>query len=217
MSSPDEGTQGARKIGDPGAPPQMRTPWGDIEELSARRMRPGPGAEPGERDRSQRERLYAATVLATTKMGYRAVRVADLLSIAGVSRASFYRHFDDKGDCFRATVKALLDGGLQAVDAALEPSQPLEQRMETAVRAVLDMVAAEPAAARLCLLDSYAAGRDGFEPIEAALRRACDLAHDVLGRLPGHERSSPEIALAVIGGMHRVLYTYLSPLPGTRG
>jgi AcrR family transcriptional regulator len=148
-------------------------------------------------------------VIATAEKGYSAVRVEDLLVIAGVSRATFYRHFDDKSDCFRATIQALLDIGLDSISAALEASDPWEQRLEKAVRSVLSLVAAEPAAARICLLDSYAAGADGIKPVEVALTRACEVAHESLVRLPGHEETPPEVGQAVIGGLHRVLSTYL--------
>src|SRR5215203_136032 len=192
-----------------GAAAKMQTPWGDIVELKERRLPPGPGSDPAERDRNQRERLFGATVIGTAKSGYSALRVEDLIALAGVSRATFYRHFDDKGDCFRATVEALLGKGLEAVEAALEESQPLARRLESAVHAVLAMVAAEPVAARICLLDSYAAGRDGTKPIEEALTQACEVAHDALVQLPEYEKTPPAIAQAVIGGPHRVMYTYL--------
>ena len=38
------------------------TPWGDATQLRARRLRPGPGADPAAVTHNQRERMYAATV-----------------------------------------------------------------------------------------------------------------------------------------------------------
>src|SRR3954447_663634 len=187
----------------------MRTPWGETEELKGRRLRPGPGASPADRDRNQRERLFGAMVIATAEMGYPAVRVEDLLRIAGVSRATFYRHFDDKGDCFRATVEALLEIGLESVAGALQAPDPWERRLEEAGRSVLALVAAQPVAARICLLDSYAAGPDGTEPVAEAMEQACGIAREALVRLPGHEKTPPDVGHAVVGGLHRVLSTYL--------
>jgi AcrR family transcriptional regulator len=187
----------------------MRTPWGDIGELKERNSRRGPGTGPADRDRDQRERLFGAMVIATAEMGYPAVRVEDLLGIARVSRGTFYRHFDDKGACFRATVEALLEIGLESIASALQAPHPWERRLEEAVHSVLALVAAQPVAARICLLDSYAAGLDGTEPVAEAMEQACGVAHEALLRLAGHEKTPPDIGQAVIGGLHRVLNTYL--------
>src|ERR1700710_2074301 len=50
----------------------------------------------------QRERLLAAMLRATAELGYREVSVQDVLERAGVSRPTFYEHFENKDDCFLA-------------------------------------------------------------------------------------------------------------------
>src|SRR5688572_23692101 len=74
----------------------VRTPWGDAAELRSMKMRPGRGNEPSESERSQRERLFGAIVALSAEQGYEATKIADLVSLAGVSRAAFYDHFKDK-------------------------------------------------------------------------------------------------------------------------
>jgi AcrR family transcriptional regulator len=64
-----------------------------------------PGATREDVVRNQRERLFAAMVASTASKGYPATTVADLIALAGVSRATFYEHFDDKAHCFRARPK----------------------------------------------------------------------------------------------------------------
>src|SRR4051812_21745129 len=111
----------------------MRTPWGDVDELRERKLKPGPGLSAEARRRNQRERLYGATVAATASKGYAAVRVSDLLALSGVSRATFYQHFADKGECFGATIQALLRGGLAEVRSALAGAQSCGQRTGAAL------------------------------------------------------------------------------------
>ena len=48
----------------------------------------------------QRERLLAAMLRATAQLGYRELSVQDVLERAGVSRPTFYEHFENKEDCF---------------------------------------------------------------------------------------------------------------------
>jgi hypothetical protein len=87
---------------------EINTPWGRMDELRALRLRPGPGSTREKAAQNQKMRLFAATVASTATKGYPATTVADLTSLSGVSRSTFYEHFEDKAHCFRATVQALL-------------------------------------------------------------------------------------------------------------
>src|SRR3954451_15478765 len=66
----------------------------------------------------QRERLLAAMLRATAELGYREVSVQEVLDRAGVSRPTFYEHFENKEACF-----------LAAFDSA---ASRLRERVETA-------------------------------------------------------------------------------------
>src|SRR6187402_117268 len=57
----------------------------------------------------QRERLLAAMLRATAQLGYREVSVQDVLDRAGVSRPTFYEHFENKEDCFLAAFETTAD------------------------------------------------------------------------------------------------------------
>ncbi len=152
---------------------------------------PGPGGRIGARRRGeQRARLQAATVLATDRGGYAALRVADIIGLAGISRATFYRHFANKGECFEATVRALLGGAARQMRRALEPGPP-EERAREALAALLALCAEQPAAARFCLIEAYAAGPQGTAPVEEALGQACEVARAALRRLPLHGEARP--------------------------
>ena len=58
---------------------------------------------------AQRRRMLAAMVAAVAEKGYVAVAVADVVSRARVSRATFYEQFTDKSDCFLAAFRACAD------------------------------------------------------------------------------------------------------------
>jgi AcrR family transcriptional regulator len=187
----------------------IRTPWGETDRLRERQLRPGPGAARETVARNQRERLFAAMVASTATSGYPATTVADLLALAGVSRATFYKHFRDKADCFQATVDAVLDAGLALIRNRLEGPAPPCRRVAQALEGVLRLVADQPAAARMSLVESYLAGNAGLDPVNRAFELACKLTHGALRQMPDHEHTPPELARAVIGGLHRVLYTHL--------
>jgi AcrR family transcriptional regulator len=77
------------------------------------------------------------------------------------------------------------------------------------MRSFLNLIVSQPAAARVGLVDAYSAGEAGLRPISRAFEDACELAHEALRMLPGKSRTQAELSRAVIGGLHRVIYTHL--------
>jgi AcrR family transcriptional regulator len=187
----------------------VETPWGKMEDLRERRLRPGPGAARQDVLRNQRERLLGAMVASTATKGYPSTTVADLISLAGVSRATFYEHFETKADCFKATVEELLGAGLSLIDERLRGSGNPKERSQRALRAFLTLTANQPAAAKMSLVDAYSAGSAGLDPINNAFEEACELTHDALRMLPNRDRTPEELSRAIVGGLHRVLYVHL--------
>ncbi|MGA2164032.1 MAG: TetR/AcrR family transcriptional regulator, partial [Solirubrobacteraceae bacterium] len=60
----------------------------------------GPQALPRERvAEHQRERLVEAMVQAVSERGVVATTISDLVARAGISRRTFYEHFENKEDC----------------------------------------------------------------------------------------------------------------------
>src|ERR1700752_5261293 len=74
--------------------------------------------------RSQRGRLLAAMAAAVAVKGYAGVAVADVIAQAGVSRKTFYEHFDNKEECFLAAYDAGVELILDAIDAAIADAAP---------------------------------------------------------------------------------------------
>jgi AcrR family transcriptional regulator len=106
----------------------------------------------------QRERLIAALAAAVAEQGYAAVTLADITRQARVSRRVFYANFESKEDCFLAAFEALVAHLRELVAAAAAPLEGWPAQALAAARAALDFLASEPDLARLCLVESRAAG-----------------------------------------------------------
>jgi len=183
------------------------TPWGDATELRSRRLRPGPGADPAAVTRNQRERMYAAMVAAVAENGYEGTRVADVVKLSGVSRSAFYRHFEDKLDCFLATLDELAKLANAELGKRYDASLPWEQRLRTAADGFLDLLLEQPAAARFCLVEVYAAGGPAVERLERAVAAVEDVV--VAAFKESRERSGipRDIVRAVVGGIRKTIHT----------
>jgi AcrR family transcriptional regulator len=114
---------------------------------------------------SQRGRLLAAMATAVGEKGYGAVAVADVIAGAGVSRRTFYEHFDNKEECFLAAYDAGVDAMLGAIDDAIGEAVadgPLAIARAGTAR-YLETLAANPAFARTFLVEVLAAGPRALE------------------------------------------------------
>lgn len=115
---------------------------------------------------AQRARMLRAAADAMAERGYAATTVADVIKRAGVSRETFYQQFTNKQACFVAALEAAI-GQLAAAGEPITTGTPLE-RFDRFLGTYLASLAAEPALARLFLIETYAAGPE-------AMRRRLEL------------------------------------------
>jgi AcrR family transcriptional regulator len=215
------------------------TPWGQSDSLRDRRLRPGPG---GERDKvvaNQRERLFGAMVASLGERGYEATRVADLVELSGVSSRTFYDLFPDKRACFLAALEAMIEaaiafaaqsagegdgerapGGIVLPKATdTEAAEGWEEQARQGFDAFAQMVAAQPAAARMILIEAYAAGPEVLEPLENAVAGFEWLTRQTLEQSPERAKMPAEMVSALIGAQQEIARTRLrlgreAELPG---
>ncbi len=154
--------------------------------------------------RSQRERLLAAVVRVTADKGYEATSVADILEEAGVGRESFYELFDDKRDCILAAHSVLVDHLEATVKAAYDEPGPWVDRVRKSLAAMLDWFAANPAAARVTVVELAAIGAISRQRFQEDFLRFTKLLED--GRdLDGLAAARPQASeLAIGAGFARV-------------
>lgn len=161
----------------------------------------------------QRERLLAAMLRATAELTYREVSVQDVLERAGVSRPTFYEHFENKEDCFLAAfdnAAARLRERLEQA-AGEEGAESWRDRLRLALEELLRFVAEEPDAAMSLIVDARAA-------CPAALQRRDELLDHFAACIDTQVRAeasagaapSPIAAAGIVGGIETLLYTRLN-------
>lgn len=124
---------------------------------------------------SQRERLIAAFAEMVVEHGYHATTITHITAAASVSRRAFYQQFPDKEAAFVAAFDVVVEHLQTLIVTATEPIPDWPHRVIAAFRTLLEFLAAEPALARLCLVESLSAGPvvaekfqatvDGFAPL----------------------------------------------------
>ena len=183
------------------------TPWGDANSLRSRKLKPGAAQSRAQTERNQRERLFAALVATVAERGYEATTVADLVDLSGVSRSAFYNHFEDKQACFLAAVDALTGPALERLTR--EAGAMSEAQGREAFGSLLALIAAQPAAAKACLVEIYAAGPEAAAMLERIVDGVAEAATRMLDGIPERRGMPPEIVRAIVGGVQKAIYKRL--------
>ena len=203
----------------------LTTNWGDewpadlvqaAAELladSRSRLPSGPRRLPGGLVRAiQRERLLVGMLRAVSELGYRSTNVQDVIEQAGVSRPTFYQHFDNKEDCFLVAFDTCATRLRDQVAAgAAAGGDVWRERIRSGFGALLAFAATEPEAARMVIVEARAATPD------AARRRVALLDYftscidaKVHELLPADAAHSEVTASGVVGGVESLLYARLN-------
>lgn len=159
----------------------------------------------------QRERLLAAMLRATAELGYREVSVQDVLDRAGVSRPTFYEHFENKEACFLAAFDATATRLRERLDAAGEGGEGWRERLRSGLEELLRFVAEEPDAAMSLIVDARAACPPALLRRDALLDHfAVCLDAQVRAEAPGDEAPSAIAAAGIVGGIEALLYARIN-------
>jgi AcrR family transcriptional regulator len=102
----------------------------------------------------QRERLIAATEQLIAEKGAAATTIEAIVKAAGVSSVTFYEHFRGKEECFVAA----FDEAVGELRASVPAELAWPEQAEAILAALLEAIDAEPARARLCLVEAQMAG-----------------------------------------------------------
>ena len=141
--------------------------------------------------------------------GYVGLTVRDVISHAGVSRRTFYEHFQNKEEVFIAAYELVTARLATEVSAAAWGGRTWAERVALGLATFLRRFATEPALAHLCVVEVLAAGAPGLAGRAAAMEAFRTQLE------PGAEEAPADLpipALAAetaIGGAHEVVFSHV--------
>ena len=223
-AGPGEAARQARERHGPGAkgPTAPQTHLRRPAALTAR----GPGARP-ERRRTrrasravprrshasevaahQRERLMEAMVQAVSERGVVATTISDLVARAGISRRTFYEHFENKEACLLATYDTVVETEVQRLLATRRrrgTGGGSSWRRSSAQ--LFDAIAERPDAARLICVEMGASGAVGVQRWADGAARFEHFISAGFERAPGPGTIPDPVARAFVGALRKIVYT----------
>ena len=161
-----------------------------------------------------RTRLLLGLTRALAERPYAELTIADVVRHARVSKRTFYEHFADKEACFLETYLAISGAllGRIADAAAREPAG--EAQLEATTDAYCSALERERPLLRAFLSEVHAAGPGALEMRRKIHGRfaelLCTLASRAREQRSDVRELSPELAVAIVGGINELILMHAS-------
>jgi AcrR family transcriptional regulator len=159
--------------------------------------------------RHQRARLEGAMVEAVARHGYAGTTLRELVGLAGVSKSTFYDHFESKQDCFLATFDTIVAEVSTRVGTAYREDGDFRERLVAALRTFMEMVVSEPAAARLAVVESLTLGAAGVAHRERGMEAFETMISQSFEHSAAQAPAEPRTVRAIAAGVRGVIYRHL--------
>jgi AcrR family transcriptional regulator len=157
----------------------------------------------------QRARLQGAMVAAVAESGYGNVTIKQLVSLAGVSRSSFYKYFADKEQCFLSTYDVIAAIATENIERAYRSHEDWQERLKAAFTMFVDGVIEEPQPSHLVLIDALGVGPRALEHRERLTASFELMFRQSFDRAPRQATVTDTTIKAVVAGIRRVAYRRL--------
>lgn len=150
----------------------------------------------------KRRRMMTAIAELTAENGYEATKIADIVRRAAVARKTLYDNFDGKEDLFLSAIDATTNEMREAVEAACAEADSAEGGIVAGIEALLDYVAENPAASRMCMVEAISATPSSARLYDAGVRDFVDLFRK---NAPKGAELPPTIEESLVGGVAWIL------------
>jgi AcrR family transcriptional regulator len=160
---------------------------------------------PDEVEADQRARLVDAMIALVRDKGYAATTVGDLIAHAGVSRKTFYTHFDDRHDLLLATFDQIAPAMFDEVRAAIELKGGPTRQLEALMRNLCRIGATSPGVIALSAIDIAALNPIGLERRDRLMSEYGQLVEQCLQTNGEHHELPASLTRALAGSAYRTV------------
>lgn len=176
----------------------------DSRSLSERLSKLPPGRHLIPRDfvsQNQRERILLATSELVAERGYQKTTIELIAKTARVALSTFYEHFGSKEECFLAAFDENVAAAREVFGELLDAEQPWADQIAAGLEILLEMVVTEEARAKLCIVESQAAGSAPLARYQAMLESVAPKLREGREFNPRAARLPDGLEVAIAGGL----------------
>jgi AcrR family transcriptional regulator len=145
-------------------------------------------------------------VEAVARHGYAGTTLRELVRLAGVSKTTFYEHFDGKQECFLATFDEIISQVTARVSAAYREEADFRERLVRALTVFMDVAVSEPEAALLTTVESLTLGQAGVAHRERGLENFELMIRQSFEHSPSKREVPAATVRAIASGIGGIVY-----------
>ena len=143
--------------------------------------------------------------MASGELGYEQVAVRHVIERAKTSRATFYKHFDGREDCF-AQAHADFGGWLYRRLIGAARRQPSwREGLRAALAELLEFCANQPTIAKALLVEVHAAGERAMAQRRELMERLARALDSARGEIPTRQAPPPVTPDFIVGAIDTLL------------
>jgi AcrR family transcriptional regulator len=174
------------------------------------------GLPPEFSSQNQRSRLIAAVTACVHEEDYSETTVGEITARARISKADFYKHFENKEAAILAAYDEAVERMREVVLLACAREEDWGDGVCAAISALLDHLVSEPAAADLVLVEGLNGGREFHNRYQGAVRRFAPYLRDRAPAPVGGGQLPEGADEAVVGGIASLLGRHVIAGEGDR-
>jgi AcrR family transcriptional regulator len=174
---------------------------------------PFPGAP--ER-RLPRERILEAILITSGELGYEQVAVRHVIEQAQTSRATFYKNFEDREDCFAQAYGDAGDWLYRRLVGAARRQSSWREGLRAALAELLEFCANQPAIAKALLVEVHAAGEQSLAQRRDLIERLSRALDSARREIPSRQAPPPITSDFIVGAIDTLLAAKLLDGDGER-
>jgi AcrR family transcriptional regulator len=155
--------------------------------------------------RPPRERILEAMLLTSGEMGYEQVAVRNVIERAQTSRATFYKHFADREDCFAQAYGDAAEWLYRRLTGAAKRRPSWREGLRAAMAELLEFCANQPAIAKALLVEVHAAGERSLAQRRDLMERLSRALDSARREIPSRQAPPPVASDFIVGAIDTLL------------
>jgi len=156
---------------------------------------------PGLRSRPPRERLLEAMLVVSGEMGYEQVAVRHIIERARASRATFYKYFEDREDCFAEAHRDASEWLFQRMVGAARRQPTWREGLRAGLAEMLEFCANQPAIAKAIFVEVHAAGERALAQRRDLMERLSHALDSARREIPSRQAPPPVTSTFMVGAI----------------
>jgi AcrR family transcriptional regulator len=156
---------------------------------------------PGLRTRPPRQRLLEAMLAVSGELGYEQVAVRHVIERAKTSRATFYKHFEDREDCFTQAHRDAGDWLYRRLIGAGKRQPTWREGLRAAMAELLEFCANQPAIAKALFVEVHAAGERALGQRHDLMERLSRALDSARREVPSRQAPPPVTSTFIVGAI----------------